>query len=132
MTKLLCSLILIASLILVGIPNASALPAQNLSDVPALSALSAVLTDAEGQILVSKDAHRRRGPASTTKIMTSLIVLESCDPTDTVVIPKEAVGIEGSSVYLCEGERLTVEQLLYATLLASANDAATALALHTA
>ncbi len=132
MPKLLCTLSLIFSLIFVSIPNVSALPESAEKDAPALSATSAILTDGEGQILASKNAHARMGPASTTKIMTSLVVLESCSPSEMVSIPKEAVGIEGSSIYLCEGELLTVEQLLYATLLASANDAATALALHAA
>ncbi len=66
--------------------------------------------------------------ASTTKIMTALVALESA-PLDTVVtVPACAVGVEGSSVYLTAGEKLTLCELLYAVLLASANDAATAVA----
>ena len=96
-----------------------------------LSAKSAVLIDAEsGSILYEKNAHERMGMASTTKIMTALTVLWLCSADSVVTVPKEAVGIEGSSVYLCEGEELTVEQLLYALLLSSANDAAVALAIH--
>ena len=98
-----------------------------------VSAQSAVLIDAaSGRVLFEKDAHRRLGMASTTKIMTALVVAESCDLSHTVRIPKAAVGVEGSSVYLVEGEELTVEQLLYALLLSSANDAAVALALTVA
>lgn len=98
-----------------------------------VSAQSAVLIDAaSGRVLFEKDAHQRLGMASTTKIMTALVVAESCDLSQTVRIPKAAVGVEGSSVYLVEGEELTVEQLLYALLLSSANDAAVALALTVA
>ena len=67
--------------------------------------------------------------ASTTKIMTALVAIESL-PVDTVVkITPESVGVEGSSIYLCEGETLTLEQLLYALMLESANDAASAIAI---
>lgn len=97
---------------------------------PAISARSAILIDADsGAVLLEHNAYARMGMASTTKIMTALTVMRLTTPERTVSIPKEAVGIEGSSVYLCEGEKMTVEQLLYALLLASANDAATALAM---
>ncbi len=103
------------------------------SDAPGLSAASAVLMEAEtGAVLLAKDADTRRPMASTTKIMTALVVLETCDPATTVRIPCGAVGVEGSSVYLVENEALTVEQLLQALMLESANDAATALAIVTA
>lgn len=96
-----------------------------------VSAKSAILIDADsGMVLWDKNADTQMGMASTTKIMTALTVLELTKPENTVVIPRDAVGIEGSSVYLCAGERLTVEQLLYALILSSANDAAVALALY--
>lgn len=67
--------------------------------------------------------------ASTTKIMTAVVALELAPSLDTVVtIPHCAVGVEGSSAYLREGERMSVESLLYCLLLSSANDAAVALA----
>ncbi len=98
---------------------------------PSLSAHSAILIDFDsGQVLYEKNAHQRLGMASTTKIITALTVLSLASPEETVTVTAEAVGIEGSSVYLSLGERLTVEQLLYALLLASANDAAVALAVH--
>lgn len=97
---------------------------------PDISAESAILTDAEsGAVLFEHSAYKRMGMASTTKIMTALTALRLADPQKSVAVPKEAVGIEGSSVYLCEGEQMTVEQLLYALLLASANDAAVAIAI---
>ena len=96
-----------------------------------LSAQSAILIEAHGgKVLFEKNARKKMGMASTTKIMTALVVAQSCDTNERVVIDERAVGIEGSSIYMRTGEILTVEQLLYALLLASANDAAVALALH--
>ena len=100
---------------------------------PTVSAASYALLDPiSGHLLAEKDAHTRRPMASTTKIMTALVVLEHCDPEETVTVPPAAVGIEGSSIYLYAGEQISVRTLLYALLLASANDAAAALAYHVA
>lgn len=97
----------------------------------ALSAQKAVLMDAEtGRILYEKDADSESLIASTTKIMTALVVCERCNVLDRMRIPKEAVGIEGSSMYLQEGEILTVQELLYGLMLRSGNDAAVALAIY--
>ncbi len=97
------------------------------------SALSAVLIEANsGRILYEKNADEKRPLASCTKILTALTVIDSCAPQEVVTVPKAAVGIEGSSIYLKEGEHLTVEELLYGLMLQSGNDAAVALALHTA
>ena len=101
------------------------LPAQALS----LSAQSAVLIDArDGRVLYEKDADTPRPMASTTKIMTAVVALESCDVNESIEIADEAVGVEGSSIYLQKGERMTLLELLYALLLQSANDAAVAIA----
>ncbi len=98
-----------------------------------LSAKSAILIDADsGKVLWEKNERQRMGMASTTKIMTALIAAEHCDLQKEVRIPAGAVGVEGSSIYLVAGEVLTMEQLLYALLLASANDAAVAIALTVA
>ncbi len=95
-----------------------------------VSASSAVLIEAEsGRVLYAKDADKRRPMASTTKIMTALVALENHDLDAPIKIPKEAVGIEGSSLYLTEGETLTLHELLYALMLRSANDAAAAIAI---
>lgn len=83
-----------------------------------------------GRVLYEKNADRRSLIASTTKIMTALIICEQCNVLDRVRIPKEAVGIEGSSMYLREGEVLTVQELLYGLMLHSGNDAAVALAIY--
>ena len=107
----------------------------NLPTVPldiATSAGSAVLLDASGQTvrtLWEQNADKRRGPASTTKIMTALIAAERMPLSAKITVTKEAVGVEGSSVYLTEGEVFTLEELLCCTLLESANDAAVAVAI---
>ena len=94
------------------------------------SAESAVVTEAESrEIIYEKNAHKRRGMASTTKIMTAICAIEKMDAASIVTVPREAVGIEGSSVYLREGEQITLENLLYAMMLQSANDAAAAIAI---
>lgn len=101
--------------------------------VMGISARSAVVLDcATGRVLYSRNADERSLIASTTKIMTALIVCEQCNVLDRVRIPREAVGVEGSSIYLQEGETLTVQELLYGMMLHSGNDAATALAIYCA
>ena len=100
-------------------------------DAAAASAKSAIVMDANtGRILQEKRADERSLIASTTKIMTALVVCEQCNVLDRVRIPKEAVGIEGSSMYLRQGEILTVQELLYGLMLHSGNDAAVALAIY--
>ena len=100
---------------------------------PNVAAQGAVLMEAStGKVLLDQDAHRRLPMASTTKIMTAIVALENCDPAKTVRISDKAVGVEGSSVYLRAGEMLTMEQLLSALLLESANDAAEAIAMEVA
>ena len=95
------------------------------------SARSAVLyLPQTNEFLYCKNADTPLPMASTTKIMTALIALECCQLTDIVPINDNAVGIEGSSAYLRRGDILTMEELLYALLLQSANDAATAIAYH--
>ena len=97
----------------------------------ALSAEKAILLDAAtGRVLYEKDADERSLIASTTKIMTALVVCEQCNVLDRMRIPREAVGIEGSSMYLREGEVLTIQELLYGLMLHSGNDAAVALAIY--
>ena len=91
----------------------------------------AVIEVSSGRLLNGSNENLRLPMASTTKAMTALVVLENASLTDIVEIPPAAVGIEGSSVYLKKGERFTVEELLYALMLRSGNDAAVALAVHT-
>ena len=97
----------------------------------AFSAESAILLDAQtGRVIYEKNPDKQGLIASTTKIMTALVICEQSNVLDRVRIPKEAVGIEGSSMYLREGEILTVQDLLYGLMLHSGNDAAVALAIY--
>ncbi len=94
------------------------------------SAQGAVLLNADsGEVLFRQNENARLPMASTTKIMTALVAVEAMDPKTPVRITSDAVGVEGSSVYLTEGEVLTLEELLYCLMLSSANDAAVAIAI---
>ncbi|MBA1335266.1 MAG: D-alanyl-D-alanine carboxypeptidase [Firmicutes bacterium] len=98
---------------------------------PNISSPKAVLIDGKtGQVLYSKNADERSFPASTTKIMTAVLALERGNLKDYVPISKKASFIDGSRIYLLEGEDVTLEQLLYGLILDSANDAAIAIAEH--
>jgi D-alanyl-D-alanine carboxypeptidase/D-alanyl-D-alanine carboxypeptidase (penicillin-binding protein 5/6) len=93
---------------------------------------SALYEPEEGRFIYEKNGDQRMPMASTTKIMTAIVVSKHCETDEVVIIGPESVGIEGSSAYLREGDEYTVLELLYALLLQSANDAATALAYYTA
>lgn len=99
-----------------------------------VKAKSAVLMDtATGKVLLQKNGHERLHPASVTKIMTLLLVVEAIDKgelqlTDTVTASADAVKKGGSQIWLKEGEQMTVDELLKAAAVASANDASAALA----
>lgn len=99
---------------------------------------SAIVIDAEtGMVLVSTDANTRRQPASMLKMMTELIVLEHVAEGDVkmdekVKVSAKASNMGGSQVYLKHNEVFTVEELLHALAIHSANDAAVALAEHVA
>ena len=107
-----------------------ALFAFSVQAVPETSATNHILIDGNtGRILSGKNIHKRSLIASTTKIMTAVIVLENMDLNRAIQISKDAVGVEGSSMYLQEGEELLVSDLLYGLMLRSGNDAAVALAI---
>lgn len=96
---------------------------------PAPSAEHAVLMEANSRtVLYAKNAYTRASMASTTKIMTAILAIESGDLDRIVSVAPEAVGVEGSSVYLRAGQELSMEDLVYALMLQSANDAAAAIA----
>lgn len=103
-----------------------------------ISAKSAVLIDAKsGMVLYEKNAHEPLPPASITKVMTLLLVAEAIDNgelslTDTVKASAHAVSMGGSQIWLKENEEMTVEDLVKATAIGSANDASMALAEHLA
>ena len=100
---------------------------------PQCASLSAytVIEQSSGRILYSVNDNQKMPMASTTKVMTAILVIENLDLKKEYLIPDEAVGIEGSSIYLKKGEKLTGMDLLYGLMLASGNDAAYALAILT-
>lgn len=107
---------------------------NDLNKSPVLSAPSALLMDADtGQVLWEKNADVRRAPASTTKILTGLLLIEHSQPGDivTVMDPKIRL-IEPSSLHLKPWEKLSSEDLLYGLMLRSANDGAVVIAQHVA
>ena len=97
-----------------------------------ISASSAILCSSDGLLIYEKNADVPLPMASITKVMTAVVALEAeKDLSKEFKVPRQAVGVEGSSVYLTEGEEVTLEMLLYSVMLESANDAATALAIAT-
>jgi len=100
---------------------------------PRLHAGSAVVLDARnGRVLFELNADEPMPPASTTKILTALVVAAHTKMDETVFVPPDAVGIEGSSFHLRPAEAISVRDLLYALLLRSGNDVAHTLAVHVA
>jgi serine-type D-Ala-D-Ala carboxypeptidase (penicillin-binding protein 5/6) len=100
-----------------------------LADSPPVYSESSILIDGEtGQILYSKNEHVKYEPASTTKVMTALVVLENKKLSDKVTIGLNPTLVDGSAIGIAEGEVYTVEELLLGLLLESGNDCAEALA----
>jgi D-alanyl-D-alanine carboxypeptidase len=95
-----------------------------------LSARALLLMDAKsGKILYQKNAHVPLPPASTTKILTAVLTLESQKrSTDRLIVSKAATRVPASKLYLKPGQTVSIEDLLYGVLLASANDASVVLA----
>lgn len=83
-----------------------------------------------GKVLYEGNADEKLPMASTTKIMTAIIIVEDCNLDDVLTVPDEAVGVEGSSIYLKKDEQIDVRDLLYGLMMRSGNDSAAALAIH--
>lgn len=100
---------------------------ENFTNLPEISSRSAIVIDAQtGFVLFEKNPNLRHLPASTTKLMTALVVLENCDPQTEVTVGE--IQKEGTKMGLLEGDIVKVEALLQGLLISSANDAAYALA----
>ena len=121
---------LIASFMTVYAHGSSTQAHTNLSGISAKSC--ALYIPEINEFIYEKSADMRMPMASTTKIMTAIVAVEACDMSEIVEIDERSVNIEGSSAYLKVGDILTMEELIYALLLQSANDAAVAIANHVA
>ncbi len=109
----------------------AAAPAPATAALPTVTGETAVLMDpANGQLLYTKNPEQRIYPASTTKIITALIALESGRVGDMVTVPLEASLVEGSAIGLQEGELISLGDLIYGLMLNSGNDCAVAIACH--
>lgn len=110
--------------------EASSIPRKNSNDIgPVIKAKAAIAVDMKnGMILYEKDIHDPLPIASLTKLMTATIVLEENNLNDIVTVSKNASKTDGTKIWLAQGEKISVENLLLSVFLPSANDAATALA----
>ena len=116
-------------LLILLLPGGCADASEELS----IDAKAAVLIDAaSGRILYALNENEMLPMASCTKIMTALLALENSALDETVTAGKNAHGVSGTSIYLSEGESLSMEQMLYGLMLRSGNDAAVAIAEHIA
>ncbi len=103
------------------------------AEEPKIAGEAALLIDlSTGRSLYEKNPDQRMYPASTTKILTALLALKHGKLDDVVTVGPSVNGVEGTSIYLKEGEQITLEDLLWALLLNSGNDAAIAIAEHIA
>ncbi|WP_062285590.1 D-alanyl-D-alanine carboxypeptidase family protein [Neomoorella mulderi] len=124
------SLLIITSLLFL-FAGAVPAPAAETAGPPELTAAAAVLMDtATGKVLFAKNPDERKAPASTTKILTAMIALEKGHLDDVITVGPNPPRVDGTRVYLVEGEKVTLENLLYGMLLNSGNDAALAIAEH--
>ncbi|MBI2007514.1 MAG: D-alanyl-D-alanine carboxypeptidase [Candidatus Blackburnbacteria bacterium] len=95
---------------------------------PLMAAPAYLAVDKNGDVVYSANPDVRRSPASLTKLMTAMVVLDIVSPDEVFEVPKEAVGVEPTALLLEQGEKLLVRELLEAALITSANDAAETLA----
>ena len=110
-----------------------AVPAAEAVELPVEAPAALLMEKETGQVLYAENEHEKMEPASVTKVMTLLLVMEAMERgelqyADTVTVSAGAASMGGSQVYLSEGEQITVEELLKAVCVSSGNDAAVALA----
>ena len=112
------------------------LPKENLAveedteEIDITSRIALIYDRASGKILYEKNGNKQTPMASTTKIMTAIVVLENANLSDEVTIDSKSAGIGGSRLGLKKNDKITVNDLLYGLMLRSGNDAAVALATH--
>lgn len=125
--SLICLLICIMVISVADISNLS-VRAQNVEILAPAKAM-VVLEGFSGDILYSYNCDKRLPMASTTKIVTAIVAIENCNDLDTkFTVSDRSIGIEGTSIYLKQGEKLSMRELLYGLILASGNDCAVAIA----
>lgn len=122
MRRLLC---LLAALLLTLLPCCA-----SAQEVGTSAKACIIIDEASGRVLISHNAEAALPMASTTKVMTALLAIELGDLDAPVTCSRNAFGVPGTSIYLAEGETLTLREMLYGLMLASGNDAATAIAEH--
>lgn len=132
--------LLLAAVLTAGLPVRAGAeqPLEALAGAPAVEAPAAVLMEKEtGAVLFEENAHEKREPASVTKVMTLLLVMEAIDSgrlsyDDMVTVSAHAASMGGSQTWMKENEQMTVRDMLKAVAVVSANDGSVALAEHLA
>ena len=133
---LICMLIFSNTLVVNGVEGNQKIESSNgdsskIGESPVVDSRIALIYDREsGRILYEKNGNKQTPMASTTKIMTAIVVLENANLTDVVTIKSKAAGIGGSRLGLKKNDKITVNDLLYGLMLRSGNDGAIALATH--
>ena len=120
--KIACILLIICLIFMLDITNKNSVYASQSSEI--------VMEVSTNRVLYGNNYNQKKYMASTTKILTAITIIENCDLSEVVTVTNKTIGIEGSSIYLEEGEKLTVKELLYGLMLRSGNDCAETLAVH--
>lgn len=124
------SFLLLVFCTLVAVFNGHA-KAEDVGEAVETGAKASVLIESKtGTVLLRENENQAMPMASTTKVMTALMVVESGKLDEVVTVSRNAFGVPGTSIYLSQGERITLRNLLYGLMLASGNDAAVAIAEH--
>lgn len=127
------TVLLIGTALLLSQGRSTAAAAAAVPSIPTVTARNVLILNREtDRILYEKSGYEQVPMASTTKMMTAIIIVEECTLSETVQVSKTAAAVTGSTMHLAEGEQISVRTLLYGLLLCSGNDAATALAEHCA
>lgn len=104
---------------------------NNFNVVAYTNSVSEIIMDVNsGRVLFENNAYEKKYMASTTKILTAICIIENCNISDVITVTDKTVGVEGSSIYLEVGEKLSVKDLLYGLMLRSGNDCAETLAVY--
>ena len=128
--RMLSKLFIILLLFFITLPQINWALEKDTEEIDITSRIALIYDRASGKILYEKNGNKQTPMASTTKIMTAIVVLENANLNDTVTIDSKSAGIGGSRLGLKKNDKITVNDLLYGLLLRSGNDAAIALATY--